>query len=51
VKDEGPAVADPNLFAVYPPSGLVEGRGTIPPESWDEAEFLAPIIEAVDAAG
>jgi CubicO group peptidase (beta-lactamase class C family) len=51
VKDEGPPVADPNLFALYPPSGLVEGRGTIPPESWDAAEFLGPIVEAVGAAG
>ena len=47
VKSDGPPVADPNLFTHYPPSGLIEGQGTIPPESWDEAEFLGPIVEAI----
>jgi CubicO group peptidase (beta-lactamase class C family) len=50
VKDAGPPIADPNLFTHYPPSGLVEGRGTVPPESWDDAAFLGPIVEAVEAA-
>jgi CubicO group peptidase (beta-lactamase class C family) len=47
VKDEGPAVADPTLFEHYPSDGLVPGRGTIQPEEWDAAEFLAPIVEAL----
>jgi CubicO group peptidase (beta-lactamase class C family) len=51
VKHDGPPVADPNLFTHYPPSGLVEGRGTIPPESWEQADFLGPIVEAVGGAG
>ncbi|HEY8544124.1 MAG TPA: serine hydrolase, partial [Acidimicrobiales bacterium] len=50
VKDDGPAVADPTLFEHYPSDGLVPGRGTTPPDEWDEATFLGPIIEAVQAA-
>jgi CubicO group peptidase (beta-lactamase class C family) len=47
VKDPGPAVADPNLFGVYPPDDLVPGKGTKPPDEWDEAAFLRPIAESV----
>ncbi|WP_426574925.1 serine hydrolase domain-containing protein [Aquihabitans sp. McL0605] len=47
VKDPGPAVADPNLFGKYPPDDLVPGKGTKPPDSWDDAKFLAPIAAAV----
>lgn len=46
VKHDGPPVADPNLFTVYPSDGLVPGRGTTPPDDWDPAEFLGPIIDA-----
>jgi CubicO group peptidase (beta-lactamase class C family) len=48
VKDPGPPVAEENLFSVYPPSGLVEGRGTTPPdEDWDRIEMLRLIVDAV----
>ena len=46
VKDPGPPVADPNLFARYPPDDLVPGRGTAPPDDWDATAFLGPIIES-----
>jgi CubicO group peptidase (beta-lactamase class C family) len=51
IKHDGEAVADPNLFDKYP-SGVNPERGTVAPDSevgWDDAEFLAPILEAVDA--
>ena len=47
VKDPGPAVAEPNLFAKYPPDDLVPGKGTKPPATWDEGAFLRPIVESV----
>ncbi|MGN6694836.1 MAG: serine hydrolase domain-containing protein [Aquihabitans sp.] len=47
VKDPGPAVADPNLFGVYPPDDLVPGKGTKPPDEWDESAFLSPIVASV----
>lgn len=47
VKDPGEPIADPNLFGKYPSDGLVPGKGTDRPEHWDDAEFLAPIIESV----
>lgn len=51
VKDPGPPVADPTLFARYPSDGFVPGRGTVPPDEWEAGTFLAPIVEAVQAAG
>jgi CubicO group peptidase (beta-lactamase class C family) len=51
VKDPGPPVADPTLFPLYPSDGLVEGKGTSPPDDWDTAAFLAPIVEAARAEG
>jgi len=50
VKDPGPPVADPSLFPRYPSGGLMPGKGTSPPDEWDSAAFLEPIIEAVDGA-
>lgn len=47
VKDPGPSVADPNLFAKYPPDDLVPGKGTIAPDTWDDAAFLGPIVASV----
>lgn len=47
VKDPGPSTADPNLFGVYPPDDLVPGKGTKPPDEWDEGAFLRPIVESV----
>jgi CubicO group peptidase (beta-lactamase class C family) len=43
----GDALADPNLFTVYPSFGLVPDAGTRPPDSWKDEEFLAPIVGAV----
>ena len=50
VKSDGPPVADPNLWAHYPSDGVVPGQGTMPPDDWDDGEFLAPIVEAVEAS-
>lgn len=48
VKDEGEAVADPNLFDHYPSGGLVPGRGTTPPPpQWENADLLAPIVASI----
>ncbi len=47
VKDPGPPVADPTLFSHYPSDGIVAGAGTTPPDDWDEAAFLGPIVAAV----
>jgi CubicO group peptidase (beta-lactamase class C family) len=48
VKDPGPPIADPNLFAKYPSDGLVPGKGTIYPEQgWDVVAFLGPIVESL----
>lgn len=46
-KHVGEAVADPYLYALYPSFGLVEGAGTIPPDTWSDDEFLGPIVNAV----
>ena len=46
VKNPGPPIADPNLFPVYPSDGFVPGQGTTPPDDWEPAEFLGPIIAA-----
>lgn len=48
VKNPGPPVADPNLFPVYPSDGFVPGQGTAPPDDWDAAEFLGPIIASAE---
>ncbi len=42
-----PPVADPNLFGRYPPAGLSAEAGTRPPASWNEGDFLRPIVESV----
>ncbi|MEO6987685.1 MAG: serine hydrolase, partial [Aquihabitans sp.] len=47
VKFDGPPVADPALFGKYPPSGLIPGKGTTPPDEWDTSSFLAPIVESL----
>lgn len=47
VKSACPPVGDPNLFTRYPPSGLIPGQGTRPPENWSNADFLAPIVASV----
>ena len=47
VKDPGPAVADPQLVVHLPPSGIIEGKGTLAPKDWDIAGFLELVIAAV----
>lgn len=44
-------VADPNLFGCYPPSGLIPGEGTVPPNDWSTEELLGPIINSLPDAG
>jgi CubicO group peptidase (beta-lactamase class C family) len=46
-KYDGPSIADPNLFTNYPSAGLSPGRGTAPPNDWDDTAFLTPIVEAL----
>jgi hypothetical protein len=50
VKSPCPPVADPSLLFYYPPSGLVPGQGTTPPDSWSDEEFLAPIVASITGA-
>lgn len=40
-------VADPNLFACYPPDDLVPGQGTVGPDEWDDEAFLGPIVASL----
>lgn len=47
VKDEGPAVADPQLIAHLPPSGLTPGKGSLAPKDWDLAGFLSLVLAAI----
>jgi CubicO group peptidase (beta-lactamase class C family) len=46
-KSPCPPIADPNLVYYYPPSGLVPGQGTTPPDSWDDEAFLGPIVASL----
>ena len=46
-KSPGDPVATPNLFDRLPSNGLVEDAGTTPPDRWDDAAFLGPIVEAI----
>jgi CubicO group peptidase (beta-lactamase class C family) len=46
-KFDGPPIADPQLFLRYPSDGLVEGGGTLPPDTWVDEEFLAQIIASI----
>jgi CubicO group peptidase (beta-lactamase class C family) len=46
-KFDGPPIADPQLFLRYPSDGLVEGGGTIPPDSWSTSEFLKPVLDSI----
>ncbi|MCB9564239.1 MAG: serine hydrolase [Kofleriaceae bacterium] len=46
-KSPGDSIAVPNLFDRYPSEGLVQDAGTTPPDSWDDAAFLGPIIQSI----
>lgn len=43
----GDTVADPSLFGRYPSDGIIPTRGTLPPNEWDDAAFLAPIVNSI----
>jgi len=47
IKDSGEAIADPTLLAHYPPFGLNKNLGTFPPDSWNHAEFLKLVLDAI----
>ena len=47
-KYPGAPVADPNLFGFYPPQNIVPGQGTAPPNSWNDWDFLGPIIDSIE---
>lgn len=40
-------VIDTSLFADIPQGGVFSRRGTQPPETWDDYEFLAPIMDSI----
>lgn len=46
-KDLGEPIADPTLFLRYPSGGIMDGLGTVPPDSWSDAAFLGPIIASI----
>jgi CubicO group peptidase (beta-lactamase class C family) len=46
-QDPGDTVASPDLFDRYPSNGLVEDHGTTPPDEWDDAAFLGPILDSI----
>lgn len=46
-KHDGPPVADPVLFPLLPPLGVIPGQGSLPPDSWDDGEFFAPILASM----
>ncbi len=47
VKYDGPPVADPALFPLYPCNGYLAGKGTVPADSWSDQEFLTPILNSI----
>lgn len=47
VKSAEEPIATPNLFTLYPSDGLFPGRGTSPPDEWDDVSFLGPIIDSI----
>lgn len=46
-KFDGPPIAEPSLYGKYPPDDLVPGKGTKPPDEWDDSSFLAPIVDSL----
>ncbi len=46
-KHDGEPVADPNLFGKLPAFGLQDDLGSVPPDSWDDAQFLTPIVDSI----
>lgn len=46
-KYDGPAQADPSLWARIPSSGLLPGQGSVPPDRWSDDEFLGHIEASI----
>jgi CubicO group peptidase (beta-lactamase class C family) len=46
-KYPGEPVADPSLWARLPSDGYLPGQGSVPPDSWSDSEFLAPILGSI----
>jgi len=46
-KYDGPAVADPILFALLLSGGLIPTRGTRPPDEWSDEAFLGRIVDSI----
>lgn len=44
---EADGVIDTSLFADIPQGGVFSRRGTQPPETWDDSEFLDPIMDSI----
>ena len=46
-KYPGEPMADPTLWVLIPSDGFIEGKGSIPPDSWSDTEFLGPILRSI----
>ena len=46
-KYEGEPMANPSLWTLLPSSGLIEGAGSVAPDSWNDEAFLRPILDSV----
>ncbi len=46
-KYEGEPRADPSLWSLLPSDGLVEGLGSVSPDSWSDDEFIGPIEASI----
>lgn len=46
-KYDGEPMANPSLWSLIPSSGLIDGAGSVPPDSWNDEAFLGPILDSV----
>ncbi len=46
-KYDGPAQADPSLWARIPADGLLPGQGTIAPDEWSDDDFIGRVEAAI----
>ncbi len=46
-KHPGEPMAAPSLWALLPSDGLIEGHGTVPPDSWSDIAFLDPVLRSI----
>lgn len=49
-KYDGEPIAQPNLASRVPNDGLVDGLGTLAPDSWSDFDFLKPILDSIREA-